>query len=222
MWKTIRRNMPTKLTSLALALFLWLIVAGQRDVVKQIQVPLVLPALPDTLVYLNDPPRVVQVTFSSSARLLFWFRLRPPRLIVPQFPMTESGEPVSIPLRKEFLDLPRQFEGEVLDIRPPYISLQMAEILEVEVPVFVVIGREPRHPYRLIDTEIPSDPPTVIARGPRELVQHRNYVRTEPLNLTEERESGTEVLALEISGTQITFDPDRVKVEYHIREWQPE
>lgn len=221
MWRIISRNLPIKLTSLGLALLLWLVVAGQREVVRQLQVPLDLPAMPDSLMYLKAPPETVTVTFSASARLLLWFRLQPPRLL-PSLPMEAHKEPVTINLRREFLSLPRQFTGEVLSIHPPTVEVQLVEMVEVEVPIFVVIGREPRHPYRLVNPDPPADPPTVMARGPKAQVQHRNYVRTRPLNLADKTTDGEVKVELEASGPLITYEPREVKVRYKILEWQAE
>ena len=80
MLDALSRNLAIKVTSLALAILLWAMVAGQREVVREILVPLALPALPDSLIYLVPPPEEVTVTFRASGRRLFWLRLRAPRL----------------------------------------------------------------------------------------------------------------------------------------------
>ncbi|MCP4544869.1 MAG: YbbR-like domain-containing protein [bacterium] len=221
MLKMLTRNLPIKVTSLALATFLWLIVAGQREVVRQVQVPVVLPDVPANLMYIIPPPETVTITFNASARRLLWFRLQPPRM-APQIALTETDEPLSIALRQELLDLPRQFTGAVLDIQPRDIEIHLAEVMEIEVPVFVVVGREPRHPYRLMNPDLPTEPSTVTARGPRAQVEHRNYVRTKPINLADKTTNGELEVELEVPGSLITFDPGKVRVRYEIREWQNE
>ncbi len=222
MSKLLTQNLPIKLTSLALAVLLWTMVAGQREVVRQLKVPLALPVLPDSLMYMIEPPENVTVTFRASGRRLFWFRLQPPR-IVPSIPLQAHGEPITVPLRQEFLDLPRQFSGSVLDIQPPFLRLQLALVLEKEIPVRPVLGKEPRHPYRLDETQgLQVEPPRVRAKGPADRVGQMPWVRTEFLDLLEETEGGERELALETGDSLIRFVPETVKVRYRIIEWQPD
>ena len=98
------RNLPIKITSLVLATLLWAMVAGQREVIRTLRVALDLPALPDSLMYLQSPPASVQVTFRASGRKLFWLRLRPP-LLRPGLSLQATDEPVVLRLREELLEL---------------------------------------------------------------------------------------------------------------------
>lgn len=222
MWSRIRKDLPIKLTSLGLAILLWVAVAGQRDVVRQVRVPLLLPQLPDTLMLLHPLPETVTVTFQATGRRLFWFRLQPPRMI-PAISLEATAAPVTVPLRQEFLELPRQYSGTVLDIQPPFLSIHLTDMLQKEVPVKPVLGKEPRHPYRLDETrELVSDPPRVIARGPKERVSRMPWVRTEFVLLAEAQESGTVKVALESDDPLVSFTPATVDVHFYIVEWQPD
>ncbi len=222
MWARIRKDLPIKLTSLALALLLWAAVAGQREVARLVNVPLMLPELPDSLMLLEPPPETVAVTFQASGRRLFWFRLQPPRMI-PSFLPQATASPLTVTLRQEFLQLPRHFEGAVLDIQPPFLRLQLTEVLEKEVPVKPVLGKEPRHPYRLDETrELVAQPATVLVRGPKDRVSLMPWVRTEFVLLAEATESGSVTVALESEDPLVSFDPATVDVNFYIVEWQPD
>jgi len=216
------RNLPIKITSLVLAALLWAMVAGQREVIRTVRVPLELPALPDSLMYLESPPAAVQVTFRASGRKLFWLRLRPPRLR-PGISLRATDEPVVLRLREELLDLPRQFSGTVMDISPATLRVQLAAVGEKEVPVKVVVGKEPRHPYRLAEGSTPvATPSHVRARGPRERVDRMPWVRTQFLDLSDETQSGVRAVALEAPDSLLHFEPSTVQVRYEIEAWQPE
>jgi len=222
MLKALTRNMPVKLTSLALAVLLWAMVTGQHEVVRQVRVPLELPVLADSLMYLLAPPEAVDVIFRGSKRQLFWFRLRPPRLR-PTFDPRPSETPVDVVLSDQFLDLPRQFSGSVVAVQPKLISIQVTEVAVAEVPVRVVMGREPRHPYRLrTDRELEVEPSVVRVRGPRDQVRRMPWVRTEPLDLSGEEGDGSREIALEAPHSRIRFEPETVRVRWYVEAWQTE
>lgn len=222
MLRGLTRNLPIRITSLALATLLWAMVAGQREEIRSLRVPLALPALPDSLMYLETPPSEVQVTFRASGRRLFWLRLRPPSLR-PAISLRASEEPIVLRLREELLDLPRQFSGEVTDISPATLRIQLAAVAEKEVPVKVVVGKEPRHPYRLAVGSLPvATPGQVRARGPRERVNRMPWVRTEFIDLSDETRSGQREVALEAPDTLLRFTPPTVQVRYEIEAWQPD
>ena len=63
MLEGMRRNLPIKLTSLLFAILLWGMVAGQKEVVRQLDVPLVLPVLADSRgdLHLGEPDLFAQV-----------------------------------------------------------------------------------------------------------------------------------------------------------------
>lgn len=222
MLEALSRNLAIKITSLALAVLLWAMVAGQREVVREVRVPLVLPELPDSLVYLVAPPAEVAVTFRASGRRLFWLRLRAPRLR-PGFTPMASEEPMTLSLSKDYLDLPRQFSGSVLGIQPATVSIQAVALAEKEVPVKVVVGKEPRHPYGFtVGGEPRAVPATIRARGPREIVGRMPWVRTAFLDLSDAVASGTREVALEVTDSLITYSPGRVQVSYEIEAWEPD
>ncbi len=218
----LRRNLAIKLTSLALAGLLWAMVAGQRVVVRQLEVPLDMPELADSLIYLQPPPETVQVTFSTTGRRLFWLRLKPPRMR-PSFTPRASDELISLRLRESFLDLPRQFDGKVLEIHPAQLDLQVVVVVAKEVLVKVVVGKEPRHPFRFAEGSVPTaEPAHVLARGPRERVNRMPWVRTEFLDLSDATAGGTREVALDATDSLIRFSPETVRVDYEIEAWQPE
>ena len=218
----LQKNLAIKLTSLALAGLLWGMVAGQREVVRQLDVPLVLPDLPDSLIYLQPPPESVQVTLSTTGRRLFWLRLKPPRMR-PSFTPRAGDESVPIRLRESFLELPRQFEGKVLEIHPAQLNLRVVVVVAKEVLVKVVVGKEPRHPFRFAEGSVPTaDPPRVRAWGPRDRVSRMPWVRTEFLDLSDATASGTREVSLDATDSLIRFSPETVKVNYEIEAWQPE
>ncbi len=218
----LRKNLAIKITSLVLACLLWVMVTGQREVVRQLDVPLVLPELPDSLIYLIPPPETVQVTLSATGRRLFWLRLKPPRMR-PSFTPRAEDQPVSLRLRETFLELPRQFEGKILEIEPSHLDLQVVVVVAKEVSVKVVVGKEPRHPFRFVEGSEPTaDPPRVRAWGPRDRVSRMPWVRTEFLDLSDATASGTREVALDATDSLIRFSPELVKVNYEIEAWQPE
>lgn len=222
MLRSLTRNLPIRITSLALATLLWAMVSGQREEIRTLRVPLDLPVLPDSLMYLEAPPADVQVTLRASGRKLFWLRLKPPSLR-PGISLQATAEPVILRLREELLDLPLQFSGAVTDITPATLRIQLATVAEKDVPVKVVVGKEPRHPLRLALGSGPvANPGQVRVRGPRERVNRIPWVRTEFLDLSDATRSGERDVALEAPDSLLRFTPATVLVRYEIEAWQPE
>lgn len=222
MLRSLTRNLPIRITSLALATLLWAMVSGQREEIRTLRVPLDLPVLPDSLMYLEAPPADVQVTLRASGRKLFWLRLKPPSLR-PGISLQATAEPVILRLREELLDLPLQFSGAVTDITPATLRIQLATVAEKDVPVKVVVGKEPRHPLRLALGGGPvANPGQVRVRGPRERVNRIPWVRTEFLDLSDATRSGERDVALEAPDSLLRFTPATVRVRYEIEAWQPE
>jgi len=209
----LTRNLTVKVLALLVALFLWAVVNGQREELRQIDVPLVLPELADSLTYLEHPGESVSVTFRAPAGRLFWFRLAPP-VLAPVFSLSVTDTTQTVTVRQDFLDLPRQFEGSVLDFTPDFLRVRIGEMGELELPVLVEVGRSPLPPWRL-RAQPRALPGRVTVRGPLEILEHmRNRrVHTEPLDL--QGLEGIVVLEAELinPNPRLEISPERVEVE---------
>ena len=210
------KNLGVKLTSLFLALFLWGVVNGQRVEVRQIMVPLVLPELSDSLMYIQSPSDLAIVTFRAPTARLFWFRIFPPKL-KPSLEAKVTDIPQTIALSDDFLDLPRQFQGSVVSFSPAIVNVQIAEVAERELPVMVILGRGPDEPWEMAG-EAFSDPLRVLARGP---IDHIGFlrgrsVRTEPISLQGQEGLVRMEVVLENPDPLVTLIPDRVTVEVQL------
>lgn len=210
------KNVAIKLTSLFLALFLWAVVNGQRVEVRQISVPLALPELSDSLMYVQHPGDLVMVTFRAPAARLFWFRVFPPKL-EPSFEMRITDQIQSIALSDDFLDLPRQFQGSVVAFSPAIINLQISEVAEQSLPVTVVLGRGPDAPWEMVGEPVVV-PEQVLARGPVERIGflRGRQARTVPMDLQGREGLVSMEVMLEHPDPQITLIPDRVIVEIQL------
>jgi len=190
-------------------------VAGQEVETREIEVPVVLPEPPDSLMFKKPPPESVQVRVRSTGRRLFWFRIQPPRLSLP-VRMQASAEPDTINLNRDYLTLPRAFEGEIDRFEPPFVTLQLVEVYEKRVPVKAQVDREPRLPLAVDKGSLKVEPAYVSVRGPRDKVASMPWVRTDVLDLQEETESGEKKLGLLSEDPQIRFTPNEVTVRYTI------
>jgi len=210
------KNAAIKLTSLVLALFLWAVVNGQRVEVRQISVPLVMPALADSLMYVRHPGDIVVVTFRAPAARLFWFRVFPPRL-EPVLEMGATGKAQAIALSEDFLDLPSQFQGNVVGFSPAIVNVQISEVAERELPVEVVLGRGPDSPWEMAGEPI-ATPARIKARGPAERIAflRGRSARTEPISLQGRDGLVRMEAALERPDPLVTLIPERVTVEVQL------
>lgn len=215
MRKLLLRNWAVKVVSLVLALGLWGMVKGQRIGLHVVDIPLRTPELPDSLMLVSPLPEKVNVTFRASVGELFWLRLQKPTVEL-AFPLLPTSEGYNVPIKSDLLLLPRQFTAPAMAFDPALINVRLVEVAEKEVQVRPVLGRGPRPPYRLTDG-LHCEPQTVLARGPRALIDQIRRVKTIPLILSEETEDGVVSAAISPRDSFTVFEPAKVRVEYWIK-----
>ena len=171
------RHIGLKLLSLALALLLWSLVAGQKEAERSLRVPLEFQNMPASLELIGEPPSAVDV------------RLKGPSATLGQLRGSELVANVELsaarPGRRMFHLQPENVSTpvgiRVLTIVPATIALTFEGSATRTVPVVPAIDGEPAAGY--VVGRVTASPPTVEVVGPESVVRRLTEATTEPVNL---------------------------------------
>lgn len=166
-----------KVLSIAFALLLWGLVAGQREAERALRIPLEYRSIPEDLEMLGEPTSYVDVRFRGSSgalgqlvasdlvAVLDLSTARPGRRL---FHVTPSDINVPTGVR-------------VLQVTPSTISLTFERLAARVVPVVPDIDDEPAPGY--IVGRVVADPAVVEVIGPDSAVQQVTEATTEPISI---------------------------------------
>lgn len=186
-------NAPLKVLSLLIAVVLWFVVLGSRNVEITKDVPLEVVTPPD-LVVANDVPDRVS------------FRLSGPKAFLRNI-LNRKEPPIRVNLTnaKAGLVTYRFFSDniqvpigvKVLFINPTSIVVKLEEVKSREVPVRLVTKGSSAPGFRIAGMELMSG--TVRIKGAESKVEGVTELQTVPLDLATLHESGDKEAALDLS-----------------------
>jgi YbbR domain-containing protein len=173
----VLRHVGLKLLSLALAVLLWTLVAGQKEAERSLRVPLEFQNMPESLEMIGEPPSFVDVRVKGPSTTLG--QLRGTELIV----TVELS--AARPGRRMFHLLPDHVTTPVgvraLGVVPPTVPLMFETSATKTVPVVPAIDGEPADGY--VRGRVTASPKTVEVVGPESVIRELTQATTEPVNL---------------------------------------
>jgi len=116
------RNWPLKLTSLALAVVLWVVATAEEPIRRILPVELLVE--PPAGRMLAGPPPIVRATVITSARGLLQMGGARPRARV-SIPDTVTGSTATVELHPADVELPRGIDARVIDVQPQRVAVQL-------------------------------------------------------------------------------------------------
>jgi YbbR domain-containing protein len=172
-------NLPLKAASLALAVLLWFVIAGEKTSERGISVPLELQNFPKDLELTGDPLNSVEVRLRASPGIIHGLR---PGEISAQLNLAGAGEGERIiPLTAEAIRVP--FGVRVVKITPASITLNLERTIDKVVPIRPRILGRPAPGFEV--GEVTSNPPEIHITGPKSRVQEVESAFTEPVSVEE-------------------------------------
>jgi YbbR domain-containing protein len=169
------RNIGLKILALALAILLWLTVAGEHVVERSLRVPLEFRNIPETLEIVGNAPDTVDVRLRGSSALLS--RVQPGEIVaVLDLGGARSGSRL-FHIRTDEVRAP--FGVEVAQVIPSTLALELEKSARRRVPVQPAIDGDPAPGY--VVGRISSDPATVEIVGPESRVRQVAEATTEPV-----------------------------------------
>jgi hypothetical protein len=195
------RNLPLKLTSLVLALFLWFLAASEEPASTLVPVELtVRPPLGRSII---RPPGTLRALVIGPRRELLKLSTASLRL-TRTLPDTLQADEVRLDLAPGDLEPPRGVNVRVQDLQPRTLVLGLDSTFHREVPVRPVVQLRPEPGFAL--GGIAVVPGTVRLMGPGEQVRMLDSIRTQLLEVTRADAPLEEVVPLDTTG----FGPVRV------------
>lgn len=206
-------NLPVKAASLALAVLLWFVIAGEKTSERGMLIAVELQNFPKDLELTGDPVNQVEVRLRASPSLI---QQLGPGEISAQVDLQglREGEHI-IHLTEASIRVP--FGVKVVKITPSILSLEFERTLSRTVPIRPRLSGRPAAGFEL--AELRAEPAEVTIAGPKGRVQDVESAFTEPVSVEGARTSVTDQvsLGLEDPSLRIQGSP-RVSVTARIRE----
>ena len=173
-------NWPLKLTSIFLALVLWLVAVSEEPSSRFLAVNVAVTApLGRTASWTPD---TVQVLFVGPGRELL--KLAASRITVARsVPDTVSGQRLTLELSPADLEIPRNINVRVQDFEPRRIAVELDSVIRKTVPVHADVRADGDSGYVMVGG-VQVVPGAVSLSGPFDFVQRIDSVSTLPLRLT--------------------------------------
>lgn len=206
-------NLPLKAASLAIAVVLWFVIAGEKTSERGLAVPVELQNVPTNLEMTGEAINTVEVRLRASPGIIHALG---PGEISAQVDLAGSGEGERIiHLSPETIRVP--FGVRVVKITPAILTLNFERTLQKVVPVRPrVLGRPA--PGREV-VEVTSDPAEVRISGPKSRVQEVESAFTEPVSLEGASVDVTEAVSVGLEDPMLRLlGAARVKVTARVAE----
>lgn len=160
-----------------LAILLWFFVVGNRDYEAAFSIPLEIKGLEAGFLFVQDPPKTVQIACEGRGRDLLVWRY----FLGSHLELNISGLSVkrAFPLVPEMVTVPAGFPIRDLTIvSPETLRLHIDRLAERRVPVRAACDISPATGYALVGS-VRCEPDSILIRGPQILVQQVGEVETQ-------------------------------------------
>ena len=191
------RHLGLKLMAVALAMLLWLIVAGDHLVERSLRVPLEFRNIPPELELVGDPPTEVDVRLRGSSALLG--RLEP-RDIVAVLDLA-SARPGSRMFHLRSDEVRAPYGVEVAQVIPGTLAVDVEKSGRRTVPVVPALDGEPAPGF--VIGRVTSEPPTVEVAGPESRLRQLTGATTEPVQITGSRARVHDIVTVGITDSAV-------------------
>ena len=175
-------NMGLKLTSLAIAILIWLFVMGAEDVTISVEAPLVF-TVPDDKVLVSDVPDKVSIVVSGPYATVMGWNTEHLQAKV-NLAKADLG-PSVIYVDEKLFSLPPGVK--LVRINPSQVSVSLAKKWRKYVPVIPVFAGKPAPGYAVKSTDV--SPERIEIEGAASDVQIAEEVLTEEINIADRKES---------------------------------
>jgi len=204
--QVLTSNLYLKALAFALAAVLWAMVAGDQNAEDTVEVFLDIKR-PEKLILLNPPPQRITVGVIGPLSKLKTLRSRKLELTVdlrnaqpPELLFHFAGQRIS--------NLPSGLD--IVTYNPAYLKLMLDERMTRTLPVRARIEGRPARGYAV--SEVTVTPAMVTIVGPKEELKNWQKVKTEPIRITDLRETISNDFRLEFSSPHVRVEEQRESV----------
>jgi YbbR domain-containing protein len=201
------RHLGLKVLAIALAVVLWLTVAGEQIVERSLRVPLEFRNQHPELVIVGDTPASIEVRVRGSSGILS--RLDPGDVIAMiDLIGTRPGTRL-FHLRNDEVRVP--YGVSVVQVAPATLSLDVEKVATRTVPVVPATEGDPAPGF--VVGRISSEPATVEIAGPESHVRQTAEATTEPVDVEGARERKRDIVTVGVIDSTVRLvHPQRATV----------
>lgn len=210
MFGTLTENLMLKILAFVFALILWFFVMGEQRLEKGYPVPLELRNIPEGLIVTSELPSLVDVRIAGPRTVLL--NLSPDDLSIEVDLEGLSPGVTSFKRLDERFRLPRSLK--VTRLSPAVIDVRLEKIQTKSVPVRTVFTGV--LPKGLKVEKIETTPETVTVSGAGSELKNVSEVETEPIDVSEVRESFTVQVPLNYIGKFSSLNEKQKAVEVDV------
>jgi YbbR domain-containing protein len=184
------RHLGLKVVALVCASLLWLTVAGEHIVERNLRVPVEFRNIPQQLEVVGDPPENVDVRLRGSSALLS--RLVPGEVVAVVDLQQARPGPRLFHIRPEQVRSP--YGVEVAQVIPSTLGIELERTARRIVPVIAPTDGDPAPGF--VVGPITAEPATVEIEGPESRVKKLASAMTESITVSGAREKVRDVVAV--------------------------
>ncbi len=200
-----------KLTALALAILLWVVVSAEQTATQWIPVrvdPVVRD--PEYVLAGGPDPAVVRVRFRGPGRELWELALERPVLVLP---LRQVGNARSFAVDPAMVNLPEGIRNvQATDVRPAVVRLELQRLATRTVPIRPHVGARSLQRY-VVGPSPDVIPATVRLTGPEEALARIDHVPTRSFEIVPDDSAFSQRVGLDTTGLHgITLSTQEVRV----------
>jgi YbbR domain-containing protein len=190
-------HLGLKMLAIALAILLWLTVAGEHVVERSLRVPLEFRNIPQALEIVGDTPDNVEVRVRGSSAVLS--RLQPGEIVaVLDLAAARAGSRL-FHIRTDEVHAP--FGVEIAQVVPATISIELEKSAQRVVPIIPALEGQPAAGF--VVGKMISEPATVAIVGPDTRVRQVAEATTEPISVAGARSRVRDVVTVGIADASV-------------------
>jgi YbbR domain-containing protein len=191
------RHLGLKVLAIALAVVLWLTVAGEHVVERSLRVPLEFRNIPPALEIVGNPPDTVDVRVRGSSAGLS--RLQSGEIVAVLDLGTARAGSRLFHIRNDEVRAP--FGVEIAQVVPATISIELEKSARRVVPIIPALEGEPAPGFSV--GRVSSDPATVEIIGPDTRVRQIAEATTEPVSVAGARSRVRDVVTVGVVDSSV-------------------
>lgn len=207
MRRMIFGNLGLKISAVLISIFLWLFITWRGQSEMTFEVPLEFKNVPANLGLVNSTNIKVNVTIKGQERLMKNVRASDIRVPL-DMAKAKKGEGIYY-INKN--DIKLSYAMSVISINPSSLKVRLDETVAKTVSVAPYIHGTPRQGFSVRSVTV--EPKTIKIYGLRSELRKISELSTEPIDVSGLAEDFTQELNVDIAGSSIRSDVNRVKVK---------
>ena len=197
-------NLTLKILSILLAGLLWFFVSGKSKTELALIVPVEFTSIPTNMTIITKVPTSIHIRVKGTKTLLRPLTSKPPSLSI-NLAKAVTGKNVIRLAQETFNDLP--LGVDVVNLDPDTLTIYLDRFVKVSLPIKIKTKGQLPKGFQIRDIQI--TPLTAEFRASEEYLKKHDVAFSEPIDLTQLRESTKVDIALLIPPNELKLiDPD--------------